>query len=88
MFLRMVGEYGPWILRIMTFENTVGKGGIGHNEQFLICPRRFLTVWISFYHFQLIQNCRLQILSVWKSLKFVVWERAKHLLSRNYQKYR
>ena len=26
-------------------------------------------------HFQQIRNCRLQTLSVWKSLKFVVWER-------------
>ena len=35
----------------------------------------FLTVWRTFCHFHEIQNCRLQILSIWNSLKFVVWER-------------
>ena len=32
-----------------------------------------------FYHFHQIQNCCLQTLSVWKSLKFVVWEWVKEL---------
>ena len=31
-------------------------------------------------HFHQLQNCRLQPLSVWKSLKFVVWEKVKALL--------
>ena len=31
-------------------------------------------------HFHHILNCLLQTLSVWKSLKFVVWERAKVLI--------
>ena len=39
--------------------------------------RCFLTLWISFSHVYQISNCRLQSLSVWKSLKFVVWERVK-----------
>ena len=26
------------------FENTVGKGEIAHNEQFLLFPQRFLTI--------------------------------------------
>ena len=30
---------------------------------------------ITFRHFHYIWNCRLQTLSVWKSLKFVIWER-------------
>ena len=30
-----------------------------------------------FYHFHKIYNCRVQTRSVWKSLKFVVWERVK-----------
>ena len=30
-----------------------------------------------FAFFHQIQNCRLQTLSVWKSLKFVIWERVK-----------
>ena len=44
-------------------------------------PQRFLSIWITFFHFHQIQNCRLQTLSVWKSLKFVVWERVKGLKS-------
>ena len=54
------------------FENTVGKGEIACNEQFLLFPQCFLPVWITFCHFRQIWNCRLQTLSVWKSLKFVV----------------
>ena len=30
-----------------------------------------------FLPFHQVKNCRLQTLSVWKSLKFVVWERVK-----------
>ena len=56
------------------FENTVGKGEIAHNEQFLVFPQCFLPVWITFFHFRQIWNCRLETLSVWKSIKFVVWE--------------
>ena len=55
------------------FENTGGKGEIACNEQFLLFPRCFLPIWITFCHFRQIYNCRLQTLSVWKSLKFVVW---------------
>ena len=59
------------------FENTVGKGEIARNEQFLLFPQSFLPVWRTFCHFHQIQNCRLLTLSVWKSLEFVVWERVK-----------
>ena len=55
------------------FENTVGKGEIARNEQFLLFPQCFLLFWKTFFHFRQIWNCRLQTLSVWKSLKFVVW---------------
>ena len=56
------------------FENTEGKGEIACNEQFLFFPTVFSTIlWITFCHFHQISNCRLQTLSVWKSLKFVVW---------------
>ena len=34
----------------------------------------FLPFWRTLYHFYPIDNCRLQSLSVWKSLKLVVWE--------------
>ena len=33
------------------FENTVGKGEIACNEQFLLFPQCFLPVWITFCHF-------------------------------------
>ena len=55
------------------FENTMGKGEIACKEQFLLFPQCFLPVWIAFCHFCQIWNCCLQTLSVWKSLKFVVW---------------
>ena len=58
----------------MSFENTVGKGEIARNEQFLLFPQCFLPVWRILGHFLYGQNCCLQTLSVWKSLKFVIWE--------------
>ena len=60
----------------MSFENTVGIGVIARNEQFLLFPQCFLPVWRTLWPFQ-VQNCHLQTLSDWKSLKFVVWERDK-----------
>ena len=63
-------------LQDKSFENTVGKGEIAHYEQFLLFPQCFLSVWRAFCHFQQILK-KMQTLSVWKSLKFVVWERVK-----------
>ena len=57
-----------------SFENTEGKGGIARDEQFLLFPQCLHSIWRIFYHLYEISNCRLKILSVWKSLKFVVWE--------------
>ena len=37
----------------------------------------FSTYLENFLPFSLICNCRLQTLSVWKRLKFVIWERTK-----------
>ena len=34
------------------FENTVGKGEIARNEQFLLFPQYFLPVWIAFFPFR------------------------------------
>ena len=65
-------------LQCMSFENTAGKEEIAHNNQFLLFSECFLPIWITFCHFHQIWNCRLQILSVWKSLKFVVLERVKY----------
>ena len=50
---------------------------IAPKEQFLLYPQYFLPIWRTFYHFHQIQNCRLQILTLWKSLKFIVWARVK-----------
>ena len=33
------------------FENTVGKGEIARNEQFLLFPQCFLPIWITLFHF-------------------------------------
>ena len=75
-------------LQYKPFENTVGKGEIAHNEQFLLFPQCFLSIWKTFCHFNQLSNCGLQTLSIWKTLKFVVWERVKGLgsLFKNYQK--
>ena len=62
-------------LQYKPFENTAGKGEIAQKEQFLLFPQCFLSIWRTFCHFHQIQNCRPQILSVLKGLKFVVWER-------------
>ena len=68
---------GSYVSAEQVFENTVGKGEIARNEQFLLFPQCFLSIWRTFCHFHQIWNCRLQTLSVWNSLKFVVWERVK-----------
>ena len=60
---------------MQVFENSVGKGEIACNVQFLLFSQCFLPIWTTICHFPQIRNCRLQTLSVWKSLKFVVWER-------------
>ena len=52
-------------------KNTVGKGEIARHEQFLLSPQRFLPFLRTIRHFYQIRNCRLQTISVWKSLKFV-----------------
>ena len=57
-----------------SLKSTAGKGEIARNEQFLLFPQGYLPVWRLFCHFHQIWNCRLQALSVWRSLKFVIWE--------------
>ena len=68
---------GFYVSEYKSFENTMQKGQIIHKEQFLLFPQCFLPFWRTFCHFHLIWNCRLQTLSVWNSLKFVVCERVK-----------
>ena len=41
-------------LQNKSFENTVGKGEIARDEQFLLFPQFFLPVWRIFCHFHLI----------------------------------
>ena len=53
----------------MSFENTVGKREIAHNEQFLLFPQCFLPIWRTLCHLSQIWTC-LQTHSVWKSPKF------------------
>ena len=66
-------------LQYRSLENTVGKGEIARNEQFLFFPQCFLPFLRAFCHFCQIQNYYLPSLSVWKSLKFDVWERVNSL---------
>ena len=58
----------------------MGKGEIAHNEQFLLFPQCFLTIWRTFCDLHQIWNCLLQTLWFWTSLKFVVWERVNLLV--------
>ena len=46
-------------------------------SNFSFFPLCFLPFWRTFCHFYHILNCRLQTLSVWKPLKFAVWEKVK-----------
>ena len=66
-------------LHYKSLENTVGKGEIACQEQFLHFLHCFLTFWKTFGDVYQISNCPLQTLSIWKSKKFVVWERVKAL---------
>ena len=56
---------------------TLGKGETAHFKQFLLFRHCFLYFWRTFSHFYQTSNCHLQTLTVWKSLKFVIWERLK-----------
>ena len=49
-------------LQRKSLENTVGKGEIARNEQFLLFSQRFLPFWITSHNFYLIKNCCLQSL--------------------------
>ena len=78
LFLKQVLVFTFTCVEYMSFENTMGKGEIALNEQFLLFSQCLLPCWRTFYHFHQIQDCRLQTLSSWKSVEFVVWERIKH----------
>ena len=42
----------------------------------------FYPFWRTFRHFRFTKDYRLQVLSIWKGLKFVVWERVKAQFQR------
>ena len=68
----------PWFLRVCNrslLKTQWEKGTIARNKQFLLFPQYFLSFWRTLFYFHQILKCRLQALSVWKSLKFVVWVR-------------
>ena len=67
-------------LQYKSFENTMGKGEMACSEQFLLFPQCFIHDWITLFQFH--YNLKLSsansfTLSVWKTLKLVVWERVK-----------
>ena len=66
----------------MSFGNTVVKGDIALNEQYLLFPQCFLPFWEILCHCYKIGNFRLQTLSVWNRLKFVVWKRVNPFLNK------
>ena len=58
-------------------ENIVGKGENAGNQHFLLFPQCFLLFPIQILIFQSPLFCHLQVLSIWTSLNFAVWERVK-----------
>ena len=69
--------YKPWLLRVCSTSLLKTLWG----KEKLLVTSNFSFSHSIFYSFEnflsprQIQHCRLQTLSVWKSLKFVVWER-------------
>ena len=78
----------PWILRVCT--SSLLKT-LWENDKLLVTsnfsfPTVFSTVVENILPFSSNIKCRLQTLSVWKSLKFVVWERVKQYKSPDWVK--
>ena len=48
-------------------------------SNFSLSHNVFYLLWRTFCHYHRVQNCRLQTLSVWESLKFVVWKRVNYV---------
>ena len=70
----------PWFLRVCSIsllKTLWAKEKLLVTSNFSISPQCFLPVSKTFCHFHQIWNCRLWTLYVWKSLKFVVWERVE-----------
>ena len=63
-----------WFLPVCStslFENTVGKGEIARNEQFLLFPLCFLPFWRTYCQFHEIVVCKLLD---WTSLNLSFWK--------------
>ena len=77
-FKKAISQTSPgfYVSAVQVFWNTVGKA---RYEQLLLFQKCFVPICRTFCHFHHIWNCCLQTLSVWKSLKFVVWERVRQL---------
>ena len=58
----------PWCLQDKSFENTVGKGEIVRNEQFLLFPQCFLPFWRAFCHFHQFEIVVCKLLQLGKVL--------------------
>ena len=79
----------PWFLHVLStslLKTLWEKEKLLVMSNFTFSPQCFLPVWRTFCHFHQGWNCRLQTLSVWKSLKFVIWERVKRLLQLRFVK--
>ena len=79
-FKLTLSQTSPGFLRVCTtsFLKTLReKEKLLVTSNFSFFPQCVIPFWSTFCHFHQIQNCRLQFLSVWKSLKFVVWKRVK-----------
>ena len=74
---RQFQVWRKWPKVLQTGRKHCGKREIARYEQCLLFPQCFIPVWITFCCFHQNKNCSLQTLSVWKSLKFVIWERVK-----------
>ena len=66
-----------------SYENTVGKVETAGNKQFLLFLQHFLHILRISFHFYQIRNCRMQTLSVWKTLKLNIWKRVKQKYAKN-----
>ena len=71
------GAQGPLVTFLQYSKMLREKEKLLISSKNLLFPQRFLPFLRTYSHFHHKRNCRLQTLSVWNSLNFVVWERAK-----------
>ena len=75
----------PWFLRVCStclLKTLWEKEKLLVTSNFSFSHSVFYT-FVSFCHFHQLWNCRLLTLSVWKSPKFVVWERVKRIFQHS-----